>query len=156
MTNVRQELKILSRKDLKPIIAYVNDHWGAVLDLTCGWLFSPKKNKLYLVSKDINKIDVSTLRVTAVGLYFGEWKNGELRLSIEGAQLVGPLAKKNVVNLSDSEAGDWLKGIDLDKQTEEQGFVIIKHDNDFLGSGKAKDGKILNFVPKARRLLVQH
>jgi len=31
---------------------------------------------------------------------------------------------------------------------------MIKHDNDYLGSGKATKGIILNFVPKTRRLNV--
>jgi NOL1/NOP2/fmu family ribosome biogenesis protein len=34
---------------------------------------------------------------------------------------------------------------------EYDGFVILKHENDFLGTGKYKNEKILNFVPKARR-----
>jgi len=35
---------------------------------------------------------------------------------------------------------------------EKWGFVIIKHNKDFFGSGKFKDGRLLNFLPKIRRL----
>ena len=154
MGHMKQELKILSGRELKPILKVMQEQWGAKPDWDYGWLLSTK-NKIYLVSKDIGKIDTNKLRVTAIGMYFGEWKNNQLRLSIEGSQLFGPLATKNVVQLSDAELSDWLKGIDVDKQGHWQGFVIIKHNTDFIGSGKAKDGKILNFVPKARRLLVQ-
>lgn len=150
---MRQELKILSSRELKPILKYAEEHYGAKPKWDYGWLLTPK-NKIYLVSKDVGKIDTDKLRVTAVGMYFGEWKHNELRFSIEGSQLLGPLATKNVVELSDSERDEWLKGEELEK-IEGEGFVLIKHKTDFLGSGKSKEGKILNFVPKARRLLVQ-
>jgi len=29
---------------------------------------------------------------------------------------------------------------------------LIKYKNDFLGTGKIKENKVLNFVPKGRRL----
>ncbi len=32
------------------------------------------------------------------------------------------------------------------------GFIIMKYKNDFLGTGKASENKITNFVPKTRRL----
>lgn len=152
---MKQQLRILSKKELKPILKYVKERWGVVFEPDFGFLFNPKKNRLYAVTKDINKVDVDKLNVTAVGMYFGEWKNAELRLSIEGSQIIGPKATKNVVELSKSELNEWLKGTDLDKKVRQEGFVIIKHDKDFVGSGKVKEGKILNFVPKARRLLVQ-
>ena len=47
-----------------------------------------------------------------------------------------------------------MKGEDLDKEFNGKGFLIIKHNNDYLGTGKYRDGRILNFVPKTRRLNV--
>lgn len=47
-----------------------------------------------------------------------------------------------------------MKGSDLDKESSEKGFVIISNGKDFFGSGRVKDGKILNYVPKVRRLSV--
>lgn len=87
-------------------------------------------------------------------MYIGEFKKGELRLSIEGSQLIGPHAKKNVVELDRNELRQWLRGEDLIKEVKEEGYVIMKSNNDFVGCGRVKEGKILNFVPKARRLLV--
>ena len=49
----------------------------------------------------------------------------------------------------------WLKGEDIPWTGTEKGFVLLRCGTDFLGSGKYKvdEGMILNFVPKARRIL---
>ena len=78
-----------------------------------------------------------------------------LRLSIEGSQIMGPYAKKNVLELSKEASRDWLKGRDLAVETDCSGFVIVKSGDDFMGCGKVKDNKLLNFVPKIRRIVCE-
>ena len=86
-------------------------------------------------------------------MYFCEIKNDELRLSIEGTQLIGPTAKKNVVEITKEEMRSWLKGNNLQKETDCKGFAIIKYGNDYLGCGKIRKNEIINFVPKTRRIM---
>ena len=74
------------------------------------------------------------------------------RISLTVASSTVAKSNKNVIALNDKEAKEWLSGIDIDKESDEDVFVIIKHNDDFLGTGKAKEGKILNFVPKIRRI----
>ncbi len=150
---MKTNLRALSARDLKPILALMKDQWGADIDFPWAW-YQSSKNDLFVVSKDITKIDAQKLRINAVGLYLGEYKNHEIRLSIEGSQLIGPKAKKNVVELDAQELRHWLRGEDLAKKTDASGFIILKSSTDFVGCGKVKEGNILNFVPKARRLLV--
>ena len=150
---MKTNLRALSTRDLKPILAIIQKQWGAEIDFPWAW-YQSTKNDLFVVSKDITKIDARKLRINSVGLYLGELKHGELRLSIEGSQLIGPHAKKNVVDLNSKELREWLRGTDLEKPVKEEGFVIIKSGDDYVGTGKVKEGKILNFVPKARRLMV--
>ena len=45
-----------------------------------------------------------------------------------------------------------LAGEDLEIKGNYSGFIIIKHNNDFLGTGKYKEGRILNYVGKSRRV----
>jgi len=106
------------------------------------------------VNKDIANIDLNKIRINSVGLYIAEFSNNEIRLSIEGSQLIGPNSKKNIIELNEKEAREWLKGKDLERETEIEGFAIIKHNNDYLGSGKSTKQRILNFIPKTRRLNV--
>ena len=45
-----------------------------------------------------------------------------------------------------------MKGSELNLKSGMKGFVIIKYKNEFLGTGKASEEKISNFIPKNRRL----
>lgn len=150
---MKTNLKALSGRDLKPVLARIKKQWDAEIDFPWAW-YQSNKNNLFVLSKDITKIDPGKLRINSVGLYIGEFKKGEIRLSIEGSQLIGPHAKKNIVELDKNELRLWLRGEDLIKEVKEEGYVIIKSNTDFVGCGRIKEGKILNFVPKARRLLV--
>ena len=60
--------------------------------------------------------------------------------------------KKNIFNLNEEQAKEWLKGKDLIMKTGKKGFLAMKCNNDFVGTGKASEEKIGNFIPKSRRL----
>ena len=86
-------------------------------------------------------------------MYFCEHDKTGIRLSIEGSRIVGPKAAKNIVELDEEQVRNWFKGGDLELECKDcSGFVILKHKNDFLGTGKYKEGKILNYVSKTRRI----
>jgi NOL1/NOP2/fmu family ribosome biogenesis protein len=148
-----RELIFLRSKDVKNLMKRLEDQWGS--DFFCffeKFAFFKNKEKIYLISRDIAKVPFDMLRINSAGLYIIEDKNDELRLSVEGSQLLGPKAKKNVIELDDSEIVDLLKGSDIVKADSNEGFVIIKYKDDFFGSAKFKDGRLLNFLPKIRRL----
>jgi len=146
------ELKILNSKEIKEIYNLIERQWGAKIKLDYGFLKS-NKNRVFVISKDISKIDFSKLRLNSVGMYFCEIDNKGIRLSIEGSQIVGPKATKNIVELNEEETKKWFKGEDLEKECKNcSGFLIIKHKNDFLGTGKYSNGRILNYVSKSRRV----
>ncbi len=151
MGHMMQNLKILNAKETKEIKKKILEQWGCDFNADFAFLLS-SKNRLYLVSRDISKIDYEKLRLQVVGVYFGEiMDNGELRLSIEGSQLIGECAKKNVVEIEKENVKKWLYGQDIRIETESTGFVIVKSNGDFMGTGKVKEGEILNFIPKIRR-----
>jgi NOL1/NOP2/fmu family ribosome biogenesis protein len=142
----------LKSKEVKELLGLIEGQWGCTPDWSPWAVFRSAKDNLYLASRDVGRLPLDQLRVTAIGCYIGELKHGELRPSIEGSQLIGPRATKNVADLDAGEAEAWMKGLDLEKQGPWTGFVIVRHGKDCLGSGKYKDGKLLNFVPKTRRL----
>jgi len=148
------ELKILNNKEIKQILKLIEQQWGAKLKLDYGFLQN-NKNRVFIISKDIAKIDTSKLRLNSAGMYFCEIDKKGIRLSIEGSQLMGSNTTKNVVELDEDETKKWFRGEDLEKECKDcKGFVILKHNNDFLGTGKYANGKILNYVSKARRVNV--
>ena len=146
-----KNLKILNKKAVKHILSFIKKQWNAKVDLNYGFL-QDKENKIYIVTKDISKIPIEKLRINKIGLYLGQILNNELRLSIEGSQLIGPKAKKNILEITEKQAQKWLRGEDLSTKEKLKGFLLIKNKNDFLGTGKLKSGIVLNFVPKGRRI----
>ncbi len=140
----------LKSKEIKELKQRIAKQWGA--ELPDYAFFMTEKNKIYVVSKDIAKLDLSLYRIIQVGMYFGELKNEQLRVTIEGSQVLGKTATKNVIALSADQMKAWLRGEDLELEADVEGFALVKQGTDFIGSGKYKDGKLLNFVPKARRL----
>lgn len=144
-----QKLHIMNTRDIRQIKTLLKEQWDFDAKLDYGFLKS-SKDKIYIINKDISKIDLSKLRIDSLGMYLGQLTDKGLRLSIEGSQIIGPHAKKNVLELDKKQTEDWFKGYDLDIK-HDSGFYILKHNNDFVGCGKSTKEKILNFVPKIRR-----
>ena len=165
--------KVLNSKEVRALAGMVKQQWGcdlSGLSESCGFL-EGKTGNIFLISRDIEKLDLQQLRINSLGLYFGQLRNpsrakhdwaqstqvdlgDELRLSIEGSQLIGNAATKNVVEIDDGEFKDWIRGNDLEKSPDGcSGYVLVRHNTDFVGCGKCKEGKILNFVPKTRRIV---
>lgn len=151
---MKESLRVLPGKEVKFFRNYIKEHWDADFRQDFAFLMS-SKDKIYLADKGIGMVDLSNLKINSVGMYFGEFKKEMMRLSIEGSQLIGPLAKKNVVEIPDVFVFPWLKGIDIAIKVKGDGFVIIKNRDDFMGCGKVMEDRILNFIPKARRLMVE-
>ena len=144
--------KILNSKEVKKILNWLKEHYG-IKELKIDKAFlKSSKDKIYLISKKIAELETKNLRINIIGMYFArEDKNG-IRLTIDGSQIVGSKATKNVVELNVKQISDWVKGNDVEFEADVEGFVIRKHANDFYGVGKYKEGKILNYVPKERRI----
>ncbi|MBI4452776.1 hypothetical protein HY637_05070 [Candidatus Woesearchaeota archaeon] len=146
------ELKILNGKEIKRVLKSIEGQWGARIKPDCGFLRN-SKGRIFMISKDISKIDISKLRLNSIGMYFCEIDGNGMRLSIEGSQLVGEKATKNIIELDDEETRNWFRGNDIGKECKDcSGFVMLKNKNDFLGIGKYSNGKILNYVGKTRRI----
>lgn len=93
-----------------------------------------------------------------VGVYVMKETPFGLMLSIEGTQLLGPLAKKNILELPKEMVEDWMKGKDVEisevgKNELEQGLVIVRSGDLFLGCGFYDGRRIKNLLPKARKVV---
>jgi len=146
-----QNMKILNKKEIKNILSALEKQFNSKAELDYAFLMN-ERDKIYLANKEIFDFNIDKLRISSFGFYFAQFRDNEIRLSIEGSQLIGPSSTKNIVELNDKEAREWLKGYDLDKTTDNQSFVLIKNNNDFLGCGKQIKDRIMNYVPKNRRI----
>lgn len=147
-----QNLKILNKKEIKRILNQIEEQYD-IDELDLDYVFlQNNEGRIFLVNRDIGKVDIEKLRINSLGLYFGKIERDEVRLSIEGSQLVGGVAKKNVVGINKEQANSWLQGNDVKVDDKVDGFAILKYGNDFLGAGRYKEGNVINAVPKERRI----
>lgn len=151
----KPEIIILNSKDKKLLKQTLDKQFG-ITKLPDKILFClNKKEKVYLANREIFDLNHEVFRVNAFGNYFGTYMTDGFRLSIEGAQELGPLATKNILELTKEERDLWIKGYDLNKTIEtenESAYVIIKFEDYFYACGKVKENRIINYVSKARKL----
>lgn len=157
-----RNFEVLNSKAVKAIAESIRQQWNIEEKPAYGFL--QKENDIFLVTQAVDRVNLEQLNINSLGIYFGELRHEQLRLSIEGSQMLGPKAKKNVIALDDGQLLQWLRGDDIPltdmmtvKRSDNDGsdanaYLIIKHNNDFFGCGRIKEGKLLNFVPKSRRM----
>ena len=117
-------MKPINSKEIKEIHNKLEEQFGYKQKL--DYLFYINKdNKLFLMTKDFQKLDLSKLRVNSFGLYFGELEKTGLRLSISGSQLIGKNADKNILEINKIE--EWLNGQNLECNKELKGWFIVKY-----------------------------
>lgn len=134
----------------------IEKNYGTEVSLIDFVVMQTSEDKIWVVSKDFSSIDSKRLAVNSIGMDFGKLKNGKLHLSIEGCQIVGKDATRNIIEVSKEDGTRFLKGETL--KTEKisncdlNNFVIIKSLDDFVGSGMLTVDGIMNLTPKSRRL----
>ena len=142
-------MDILSKKEIKEVLRQLEKQFGFKDELDYIFVKS-KKGRIFIVNKEFSEIDSESFKVNTVGLYIIKEEKDGLRLSIDGSQIIGPKSSKNVLVLDDCE--DWLKGKDLVIDTKLKGYVILKFKEDFIGCGKIAKSRLVNYIPKTRRI----
>jgi NOL1/NOP2/fmu family ribosome biogenesis protein len=152
-----QETKILNTREIKRINELLAENFG-YFPKTELVFFQNNKNRIFLVNKDIEKLNLYNLIVDKFGFYFGELKDNTFRLSKEGAEFLFLKAKKdhvslkNVLELNVDEVKSYFTGTDIEKDLgSDNKPLILTFKGNCLGSTRYKDKKILNFLPKINR-----
>jgi len=153
-------MKPLTSTDKKKILEQLNTQFGITNLPYLMIQFGAEKLRLYsgvLSKEELYYLD-NELRIENIGLYFAKYERNnqnninEIRLTIDGVQLLKSQITKNIVELDDIQANQWLSGNDLDIKTTDRGWKILKHKEEFLGCGKSTGERITNFMPKERRI----
>ncbi|MFA6461317.1 MAG: hypothetical protein WCV90_03550 [Candidatus Woesearchaeota archaeon] len=153
-----QTLTILNSKEVRALKEQLTRQFGYFPPEDYAYLRN-EKEKIFLINKDVAKVDWDKLIVDKMGLYFGEDLGHEFRLSKEGAQLLWMEAKKNKVELkntlelSKEEVKTYFSGVDLFKEEGEKDnkLVILYYQKEVLGCARYREGKVFNFLPKIHR-----
>ena len=143
---------VINAKAKKAIIQHIEKRFGLTWNDSCVLLLDPS-DRLYGASREIFQVIETLTRIDTLGNYWGEWRTNEFRFSIEGAQRFGPHATKNVVLVNKDQAISFLQSQTIILKTNaENGFVIVKCGNDYIGCGRLNKEELVPFIAKNRRL----
>ena len=145
------KIEFVKSSDKKKILEKLEQDFG--IEKLNFLLIKSGKDKIRGFTGSLSKDEILALsrnaNIEVIGLYLFKEENG-MRLSFDAPFLLK--AKKNIVEISGEQAENWLKGMNIEIEIDKEGFVVLKNKQDFLGCGKASQGRIANFVPKERRI----
>lgn len=150
-------IQILNQKERKEIEFQLENQFG--VSKLPDKIIKTGKEKLRFFTGNFEEKEIQNLNkitfIEGIGLYIAKEERGEIRLTIEGANLLKDQIKKNIFELNDEQIKIWTSGQDLQIKTGKKGIFAIKYKNDFFGCGKISENKISNFIPKGRRIKSQ-
>ena len=145
------KIKLSSKK--KKILKQLNEQFGITSLPYLLLQFGKEKLRVYSGSfsiEEINQLE-NNLRIENMGLYFAKKQIDGIRLTLDGVQLLKNQITKNILELNDKQAEDWLRGQDLLIESD-KAFKILKHNDEFIGCGKSTGERITNSISKERRI----
>ena len=149
------KLEFLSKQERQKLLEELEKKFGIS---GINYLFlKTGKEKIRAFSGSLSREELSALaravNIELIGLYFAKQQgnNNEIRLSHDAVSLLRDKIIRNIIELTKDEAEKWLKGQDIEKKAE-KGIFVLKHEDDLIGTGKSSGEKIINFVPKERRI----
>ncbi len=143
-------MKILTPAERRRLLKKLEELYGIEKLNYIILKFGNDKLRLYsgsLSPEELYKIDKG-MRVENVGIYFAR-ENKEIRLTFDSLFLFD--IKKNIIDITDEQLKEWLKGNELNIPCEKS-FVILRNKGEFFGTGKSTGERITNYVPRERRI----
>jgi len=156
-------MKYLNQKEKMEIRKVIEKNYRAKIDENLD--FEIRKEKVYVFNKEQKKMHeffkTKKVKVENLGIYFGKIKKNEkIQLSIEGSQIVGKSAKKNVLEINGyEELKKFLlgeKNLKIENfNVEKHNFPIVKYKNYIICSAASLENEIKSLFPKnARKLII--
>jgi NOL1/NOP2/fmu family ribosome biogenesis protein len=155
-------IRLVYNSEKKKILKQLNEQYGITeLPFT---LIRTGKQKIRGYSGDLTNEEICLLNETAkieiIGLYlFSDHYEQGLRLSVDALHIFKDQiikANKNILSLNDKQLKEWFRGEDLLLKDEwkelPRTFKTIMYKGEFVGSAKLTDSKLINYLPKERRV----
>jgi NOL1/NOP2/fmu family ribosome biogenesis protein len=146
-------MKLITSQEKKKIVEQLNKQYG--INEIPFQLIRFGEEKLRIFSGNLTKEQLMAfdkeLRIENCGLYFAKKEIEGIRLTFDGIQIFKNQILKNILELTEQQANDWLRGNEIQIKAE-KGFKILKYNNEFIGCGKSTGIKITNYMPKERRI----
>src|SRR3989344_9092248 len=121
-------IKILSEQEKRKIENQLHAQFG-IKELP-GKIVMRGEERLFFFTGEIDEDGIRKLEQSApiekVGVYFAKLINEEIKLTIEGTQLLKDQITKGIFEINDEQAEEWMMGRELNIKTGLKGFVVIK------------------------------
>ena len=145
-------LRFIKSGEKKRLLAELEDHFG--IKKLPYILVETGKQKVRGFSGTMTREEIRELsgiaNVEIIGAYLIK-RDRDLRLSLDATHILADQINKNVIEINDEQLDEWLRGNNLDIK-KGSGVMVIRHKNDFIGCGISDGKKIINHVPKERRI----
>ncbi|GEM_PF-1467465 len=141
----------ISNEEQQEVPKKINSYYGSSFSTDFILFKKIEKNdeKIFVYSGSF----IPKLPIEWIGLHFATICPDGIYLSIEGAQVIGKTATKNVLDIDREQVNELMNGRDLAYVRNLHGYIIIKNNKDIIGVCRVKENKIMNMIPKSRRLL---
>jgi NOL1/NOP2/fmu family ribosome biogenesis protein len=135
---------------VEKILKEIRNRFGIPEEVFSNWKIV-EAGDLWIMSEEAFKFPIKNFSRKGIRLV-RVYRDG-YKLTTAGIQIFGKYATKNVLEISPEQVKDYLEGKDLSVGScnAENGQVIIKYGDDYLGSGIYVNGKVKNQLPKGRR-----
>lgn len=151
---MRMKIETLNKKEKRDFEEKLKERFGITLPRCL--LIKAGKNKIRIFTGDFSEHELNIvagiIRLETAGMYMAVIdKQNKIRLGFSASTLF--YGAKNILGLNENQAKNWFRGEDLNIKVRDKGYIILKFDDMIIGCGKATEDKILNFVPKERRII---
>ena len=155
-----KKLKFLSKSEKNELNKIFMESYGVRINTKDYEFFITSKEKIWVTTKKAKNIIRELPNPVYAGLMIGKLKSSrKIKLSVEGSQLIGNEANKNIIEIKNCIDYIFGKNPIIVKKisVENHSFPIVKCDNYYLGSaGYVDENKVINLFPTGRRKLVRN
>ena len=109
-----------------------------------------KRNDNYFVVPDY-ELDFDNINVLSPGVLLGTLNKGVVKIAHEFYHTY-PELFYNHIELNSNQAQEYLKGYEIELETNLNGIVVVNHLGGCLGGGKIVNGRLKNYYPKNLRI----
>jgi NOL1/NOP2/fmu family ribosome biogenesis protein len=145
-------LKILYAGAKKRLVKELDGQFG-ILKVSY-LLFETGRQKIRGFSGSMTREEIQELAEIAnlefIGIYLFR-REGQLRLSLDGSEIFKNQIGKNKFILNREQLDLWFHGKNIDVVLK-KGVYVVCYGNDFLGCGISDGKKLINYMPKERRI----
>lgn len=145
-------IELMKSGDKKKLLAKLEEQFG-IKELPYA-LFRLGRERIDGYSGHLSIGEIISLaqvaNVERIGLYLFK-EDEKVRLGFDATQVLGEQITDNVFEIDDIQTMHWMAGEDIEAKAP-KGTIVIKNGKDFLGCGKSNGEKIVNHVPKERRI----